>query len=218
MSCHKWWTMRKSLIAVPFIFAACTDALPDESVAASPITTTHFVANGNGVDGFITSGNNGGFMTVDENLSNGVRTVVMAFALTFPDPLDATKFTQKTGTGLIPTSNFTSSLTSGTLNTTTTFYVDQCTYSTITGLIGCVQSAPVTFNLTWTKNNLASFTSRGTNENTFGCITISNQGNQTGVSANVNGTWAGLTSSNDQGTLHDSHLTSVTRDFTDSCH
>lgn len=212
--------MLKILTAVPILFAACTEQLPEESTSttAQNATTTHFVANGNGADGFITDGNNGGFMTVDENLSNGVRTVILSFALTFPDPLDGTRYTQKTGTGNIPSSNFTSSLNTGTLVTTTTFYVDECTYSTITGLIGCVQSAPVSFNLTWTKNNLASFSSHGTNDNTFGCITISNTGSFTGVSANIAGTWAGKTSTNDQGTLHDSHQTSVTRDFTDNCH
>jgi len=210
--------MKRILIVSAVAFAACTEQLPDESTASQATTTLHFVANGNGVDGFITDGNNGGFLSADENLSQGVRTVVLSFALTFPDPVDGTKFTQKTGTGLIPTAGLTSNLLTGTLNTTTTFYVDECTYSTITGLIGCVQSAPVSFNLTWTKNNLASFSSHGTNTNQFGCITQTNTGSFTGVTANINGSWAGKTSTNDQGTLHDSHQTNVTRDFTDNCH
>src|ERR1044071_2931812 len=89
--------MKKILIVSTVAFAGCTDQLPDESTTSSPVTTLHFVANGNGVDGFITSGNNGGFMTADENLTGGVRTVVLSFALTFPDPVDGTKYTQKTG-------------------------------------------------------------------------------------------------------------------------
>jgi hypothetical protein len=210
--------MQRILLVAALAAAACTnDAAPDEGTTTSPALVTHFIANGNGVDGFVTDGNNGGFLQCDENVTQGVRTVVLSFALTFPDPVDGTKYTQKTGSGLIPSGDFTSSLTSGTLTTTTTFPIENCTYSILTGLIGCTIGPALSFNLTWTKNTLGSFTSHGTSENTFGCVTITNQGSFTGVTANINGTWAGKTSSNDAGQLHDSHQTSVTKDFSNNC-
>jgi hypothetical protein len=43
------------------------------------------------------------------------------------------------------------------------------------------------------------------------------QGNFTGVTAYIAGTWAGRTSNNDAGTLNDSHQSSTTKDFTDNC-
>jgi len=209
--------MKASILALSLAFAGCTEALPDEGTTESAAVVTHFTANGNGADVFLTDSNNGGFLTVADSTSGGTRTVVLSFSLTFVDPLDGTRFAQDQGSGTITSSSFSASLSSGTLNTTTTFPITHCEYSTITGLIGCSDGTAKSFNLTWTKNTLSSFTSKGTQENTFGCATITNQGNFSGVTAYVTGSWAGKTSTNDAGTLNDNHQTTVTKDFTNNC-
>ena len=209
--------MKKSLFVLALAFAGCTEAVPDEGTLESAAVVTHFLANGNGADVFLTDGNNGGFLTVADSTSNGTRTVVLSFSITFVDPLDGTRFAQDQGSGNITPSNFSATLSTGSLVTTTTFPITHCEYSTISGLIGCSAGTAKSFNLTWTKNSLSSFTSRGTQENTFGCSTITNQGNFSGVTAYVSGSWAGKTSAQDSGTLNDNHQTTVTKDFTNSC-
>jgi len=209
--------MKRAILLSALAFAACTDSIPDEEstgTTTQDVRTTHFIVNENGADGFISDGTNGGFLQVGSNFSQGVRTVNLTFSLTYPDPLNGTQFFLDTGSGSIPSSNFSASLTSGTLNTTTTFPIDHCLFSTISGLISCSPGAPKTFNLTWTKNNLAVFRSTGLNETTFGCQTIKNNGTFKGVSANITGTFDGHNAAGSTGTLSDNHQNSITRDVT----
>jgi hypothetical protein len=154
---------------------------------------------------------NGGLTASHDEVAG---TSALDFSWAFPDPSNADQVIMYQGAGNIPNSAFTTSLTTAHLHVTTPFQVTRCVINNTTGDSTCAPSTPITFDLTWTRNGVASTTEKTKRIETLGPVTTKFKGEFSSVTANTSGQWDTHTATNLSGTLLDTESTTTIREIT----
>jgi hypothetical protein len=118
-----------------------------------------------------------------------------------------TRFNYDSGWGLIPTNDIQFTATGADLSTTTgpSFSTTRCTTDSSgpTPTTNCVSGTPVTFDLTWTSNDLSSYVTEGETKQAFDSFRFKSEGTVRATSAYVTGTADGHSFTNAPGRLGD---------------
>jgi hypothetical protein len=97
---------------------------------------------------------------------------------------------------------------------TTPFEVTRCRVNQTDGTFVCAPTSPVSFDLVWTKNGLASVFEKTTRIETLGPIETKVRGEFFSVTSSVSGTFGGHTADANQGNLIDTQSLTVIREIT----
>lgn len=182
---------------------------------------TSIRVNGRWASAFLSDGGDtNGFVSVGEDqIAN---TVALDFSYATPHPTDPDLLLLAQGAGEIPNSAFTISpnptsarFASARLALTTpdTYFVNRCVINLVTGEFSCAAGDPVTFDLTWARNNMASVREQVNRRETFGPFTTTFHAAYLAVGARVDGTWDGLAGDDMAGDLLDTHGTTAIREI-----
>jgi len=120
------------------------------------------------------------------------------------------------GAGQIPSSALTITRESAHVAITTpdSFFLLRCAVNTTNGEYICEPGDPVSFDLTWMGNDFSSVWEKTKRIETLGPVTTKFEGEFTGVSAVVNGTWADIPGAVMSGRLLDTQGKTFYREVT----
>jgi hypothetical protein len=141
-------------------------------------------------------------------------TSALDFSYLTPDPVDPDLVILIQGAGEIPNSALSVTSTSAHLAVTTPFPVNRFVINLVTGEYDFAPTAPVTFDLTWTRNGAGSVFERIQRTETIGPLTIRSRGEYDLRTASVSGTWDGRSTQNLIGDLMDSQSLTFLREVT----
>lgn len=210
--------MRTNLLLLTALAAGCSPTPipePTSSTAQAVTTnTTQIRVNGQSASVLLVgSDGTNGFLTVTEDQIND--TTGLDFSWATPDPTDPDFADLYQGAGEIPNTAYAHTSTTASLSLTTPPpFVTHCRVNTVTGEFVCEESAPLSFNLSWTTNGFGSIQEKTQRTETLGPVTTKLKAEFATVTAAVSGTYGGHTATGLNGDLTDSESKTYIREIT----
>lgn len=192
----------------PWEASTATTKLPKQP------TITKIRVHGLSADTFLFDGdsNTNGFLNVGrDQIAN---TTMLDFSYATPDLNDPEIVILVQGSGEIPNSTFTISLTEAHLAVTTPFPSHRCVVNIVTADYDCDDGVPITFDLTWVRDGISVVHEKTTRTQTYGPLTTRFKGEYESRTASVNGTWTEHIALDLLGNLVDSKNITNTREIT----
>lgn len=206
--------MSHRLVLALLLVAACSQE-EASSVVTSAVNgnqTTHIRIKGKASQVLLDVGALKGFLSASKDNISGTST--LDFSWVVPSSTNPDLFTFTQGAGPIPNNSFVVGSTSASLNVTTTFPINVCTFNQVTQETSCGDGTPITFQLSWVADGFETVYEHLNRMATQGPFTTHTIGNTDLRSASVDGTLTGYTFSSGIGFLLDTKGQSVSRDIT----
>lgn len=175
------------LSAVLFLSLSPSEASTATTKLPQQPTITKIRVHGLSTLTFLVDGDTMGFLNVGRDEIANTTTIDFSYAT--PDPDDPEIVILVQGSGEIPNSTFTISLTEAHLAVTTPFPSHRCVVNIVTADYDCDDGVPITFDLTWARNGIGVVHEKIDRTETFGPLTTRLKGEYEQRTATVNGTW-----------------------------
>jgi hypothetical protein len=162
----------------------------------------------------LADGDTSGYLIASSDKVSGTSALDFSYAAHNPDNRESVFLWQ--GAGEIPNSAFTNgpNWSWARLAVTTPFSAIRYEIDLVTGKVTSTPWTPITFDLTWVPDGFFTSDERVESFQTFGPVKQQFRGAYSRVSASVNGTWDGHTTTNGSGTLDDTRNNTISREIT----